>query len=122
MAGDVRVNYEVKVGSISPQTTDLRAALANDFAAVAADYVTVADGQSSGIIPVVIFEDDQPEVDEVLLATITSVELLGQSSGNFLPKLGTYRVFTFLICIFTSDKKSIFNTKVRTPILHSLIN
>lgn len=47
-----------------------------------------ADGSSSEPISILIYEDDIPELDEVFLVTLNSVELMGSGDVNTPPKLG----------------------------------
>lgn len=87
--GTVRVYYEVKVGSLTPLSTNLLAAIPmSDFVPVVADYVVVDPGEASSTIPVQLYDDDIPEVDEVLLVNITGVILEEPINSGFTPKLG----------------------------------
>ena len=89
-AGVVRVYYDVKMGF--PSTLDnMDAILAIgdfDFRSVVRGDIIMYEGDVSASVPVVIFDDNVPEIDELFLVELTSVELVSPLESTFSPELG----------------------------------
>ncbi|XP_041464132.1 adhesion G-protein coupled receptor V1-like [Lytechinus variegatus] len=87
--GQVRVSYTISQGSLDPtKPANERALNGSDFVG-GAGFVDFSDGSSSESISILINEDDIPELDEVFLVTLNSVELLGSVDVDTPPKLDT---------------------------------
>ena len=75
-------------GSVTPVGNIVEAATADmDFLATVG-HVTLYNGETSASIPVEILEDDLPEIDEVFITTITSVELVTHGNSSYQPRIG----------------------------------
>ena len=86
--GQVQVSYTISQGALDPiKPANERALNGSDFVG-GAGFVDFADGSSSEPISILIYEDDIPELDEVFLVTLNSVELMGSGDVNTPPKLG----------------------------------
>ena len=97
-SGDVRVYYDIKLGSVSPLSSNLElAAPESDFEPAVGGYILIRNGENSGNIVVTIKEDDVPEVDEAFVVQITQLQLLSGATTNFRPRHGEFqfRLFTF---------------------------
>ena len=78
----------VKHGSLRPVGNMVEAATPGiDFHAEVS-HVTVYNGETSASISVDIIEDEEPEIDEVFLVEITSVELVTNGNSSYLPRIG----------------------------------
>ena len=87
--GTVRVFYSIRAGSIAPLTSDLQAAIPYaDFLSVTSASVDIADGENMAVIMAQIYNDMLPEVDEVFMVVLDSVELLHPTDSTFVPALG----------------------------------
>ncbi len=81
--------YDVRSGSLRPLSENLSPAIADiDFRAVYNGNITFYDGQSSAAIVLQALEDNEPEVDEVFVVSLTRVELLQPRNSTFRPSLG----------------------------------
>ncbi|XP_030832667.1 adhesion G-protein coupled receptor V1 isoform X3 [Strongylocentrotus purpuratus] len=87
--GQVQVSYTISQGALDPtKPANERALNGSDFVG-GAGFVDFADGSSSEPISILIYEDEIPELDEVFLVTLNSVELMGSGDVNTPPKLDT---------------------------------
>ena len=87
--GNIRVSYTINQGTLRPLSEVLELATPlTDFQSIVEASITLLDGQSSGIIGVQIYEDAHPEVDEIFLVTLDSLQLISDHDGNFEPSLG----------------------------------
>lgn len=88
--GAVQVSYVIRAGSVTPTSTVLILATANeDFGAMNNGQITIPDGAASGTIVVDIRNDDTPEIDEVFIVSLTSVVLIGSDVVPFPPQLAS---------------------------------
>ena len=56
----------------------------------------MADGVNSAIIPVHIYDDSTPEVDEVFIIKLTNTKLAESKDTGFLPALGEWQAIAQL--------------------------
>ncbi|XP_048257204.1 adhesion G-protein coupled receptor V1-like isoform X2 [Haliotis rufescens] len=88
--GAVQVSYNISAGSVTPTSTVLILATANeDFGAMNNGQITIPDGAASGTIVVDIRNDDTPEIDEVFIVSLTGVALTGSDVVPFPPQLAS---------------------------------
>ena len=89
LIGDVRVLYTITQGSLRDLSENLEEATPLvDFQPIEGGSVIIRDGDSSGLLAVQIYEDSQPEVDEVFLVRLDQVLLITPHPGGFEPALG----------------------------------
>ena len=72
--------------------------------------VIISDGEMSASIPITIFGDDMPELDESLTVTLTSLELVGSSGEGDIdggPILGAITESTLTI-LENDDPRGVF--------------
>lgn len=92
ISGSIRVNYEIKTGNITALNADERLASAKDFMPNVSSII-ISNGQSFGQIPVSIIDENEPEIAEVFIVNVTSVELVSSpfNTSGVAPRLGQYR-------------------------------
>ncbi len=89
LAGDVRVFYDIKQGSVTLLSSSFElAAGGTDFDPAFGGHITIADGENSGTIVAQIKQDELPEVDEAFIVQITQLQLMSDVASNFQPVLG----------------------------------
>ncbi|KAK7486836.1 hypothetical protein BaRGS_00021983 [Batillaria attramentaria] len=88
--GRVQVLYQVIQGTLSALTADLSLAVpGQDFVAVSSGTIELADGATSGTIPVTIINDLIAEIDELFLVQLMSVTLVGSVDDMSPPRLAS---------------------------------
>ncbi len=90
--GDVRLYYNILAGTYTQALTDdVQLAMSGlDFLPVRQGFITINNGDNTGIILAQIYDDDIPEVDEVFLVNITHLELVDPVNSAFKPALCKY--------------------------------
>ncbi|XP_072038274.1 adhesion G-protein coupled receptor V1-like [Amphiura filiformis] len=93
--GVVRVYYDIMAGALNTDNTEDtdQAIEGQDFVA-GSSFLEFADGVSVQTIPITIQEDEIPELNEVFLVNLTSVELVDPPNSNTPPRLGTVRTIS----------------------------
>ena len=87
--GLVRVYYDVRVGSRQILTPTLALATPDaDFSPVTMATLVFPDGVSSATVTMAITDDAEPEVEEVFVVELVSVELVEPRSSTFKPRIG----------------------------------
>ena len=88
VTGLVKLFYEIRSGGVSEDLTVLHPALPDVDFVKEASFVMVESGQSSVNIPVYIYDDTIPEIDEAILVILTRSELVEPANSSFVPRLG----------------------------------
>ncbi|XP_055956200.1 adhesion G-protein coupled receptor V1 [Patella vulgata] len=87
--GQIRVNYQVLAGSITPTSDTLKLATVTDDFQGLSSFIDLQSGSSTGTISVNIVNDTIPEIDEVFIVRLTAVTLNGSASNSNPPRLAT---------------------------------
>ena len=78
--------------------TNKRASAGNDFKSVDSEFITIANGSTTGIINIIIYNDTIPELDETFQVIITKLEVKNKVVAlKNHPRIGKKNLVNFTI-------------------------
>lgn len=94
LIGAIRVWYETSTGNVTALQSDQSLATAGEDFIEGRRSIIIGDNVDVGSIPVLVIDDDVPELDQVFIVNITGVELVNpaQFNNTVPPILGSHLV------------------------------
>ena len=82
LIGAIRVWYEASTGNVTALQSDQSLATAGEDFIEGRRSIIIGDNVDVGSIPVLVIDDDVPELDQVFIVNITWVELVNAAQYN----------------------------------------
>ncbi|CAH1797156.1 unnamed protein product [Owenia fusiformis] len=113
---DPSTNYYVKSLEMTRTLYAKQAYAGSDYLQVTSSYITIADGQRQGTIPLTIKADSIPELDELFFVKLTRVILMNidVTNTNDNPTVGAQSSATVVIAA-NDDANGVFSIRSMDP-------